>query len=152
MAEKLIDFYIGDFSESEALKLDGSNLIAWYKRVYKMMKDNDAFDIMFKPLLEEEPDDPDSLEYYLDGNAISMNTKKLLYDCMVPELRNQFDDLAYSNSLIHELILKFDDEWRIGQLKYFNKFLLKMMEESTDVEIHLGLMEEPYDFLTEGLD
>src|SRR4051794_34847353 len=117
-----------------------------------MMKHNDAFDIMFKPLLEEEPDDPDGLEYYLDAKAISMNTNKLLCDSMVPELRNQFDDLAYSNSLIHELILKFYDEWRMGQFKYFNKFLSTMMEENTDVEIYLGLMEDTYDFLTEGLD
>src|SRR3954453_20343800 len=80
-----------------------------------------------------------------------MNTKKLLCDCMVPELRNQFDDLAYLNILIHDLILKFDDEWRMGQFKYFKKFLSTMMEENTDVEIHLGLMEDTY-FLTEGLD
>src|SRR4051812_5076970 len=114
MAEKVIDFYIGYFMESEALKLDWSNFIAWYKHVYKMMKDNDAFDTIFKPLPEEEPDDPDGLEYYLDAKAISMNIKKLLCDSMVPVLRNQFDDLAYSNSLIHELILNFDDEWRMG--------------------------------------
>ena len=116
-----------------------------------MLNNKDTFEIAFFPL-GEEPDNPDDLEKYLDDKAISMSVKDLLCENMVPELRNQFDDLAYSDGLIHELILKFDEQWTLGQFEYFDKFLSTMMEENTDVGTHLDLMEDIYDFLTEGLD
>ena len=94
MAEKEIIFYTGNFLKGEVLKLDGSNFIPWYKRVYKKLDDNGAFQIAFEPLEEEEPDDPDDLEKYLDDKAISMTIKGLLCENMVPELRDTFSDLV----------------------------------------------------------
>ena len=84
MAEKDIFFYTGNFLKGEVLKSDWSNFIPWYKRVYMMLDDNDAFQIAFEPLEEEEPDDPNDLEKYLHDKAISMTIKGLMCENMVP--------------------------------------------------------------------
>ena len=152
MAEKDIVFYTGNFLKGEVLKSDGSNFIPWYKRVFKMLDDNDAFSIAFEPLEEEEPDDPNELEKYLDNKAISMGIKDLLVENMVPEKRDSFSDLVYASSVIHGLIQDFGDQWRLGQYEYFDKFLSTRMEENTDVGTHLDLMKDIYEFLTEGMD
>ena len=122
MADKVIEFYISDFLKSEALKLEGSNLIDWYKRVFTMLNDNDAFEMAFKPM-EEEPDNLADLEKYIDDKAISMSVKNVLCENMVPELRSRFDNLVYANSVIHDLILNFGAQWRLGQFEYFDMFL-----------------------------
>src|SRR4051794_27939398 len=122
MADKEIIFYIGHFLKSEALKLDGSNLVDWYKRVFTMLNDNDAFEIAFKPI-DEEPDNPVDLEKYIDDKAVSMFVKNLLCENMVPELKSRFDNLVYANSVINDLILNFGVQWKLGQFEYIDKFL-----------------------------
>ena len=80
---------------------------------------------LFKPLLEDEPDDPDDLENYLDAKAISMSVKDILCESMVPELRNQFDDLAYLDSRIHELILNLMNNGGWASLSTLISFFLR---------------------------
>ena len=152
MAGKEILFYTGNFLKGEVLKSDGSNFIPWYKRLYKMLDDNDAVEIAHEPFEKEEPDDPDELEKYLDSKTISMGIKDLMVENMVPVKRDSFSDLIYASSVITGLLQDFEDQWRLGLFEYFDMFLSTRLEENTDVGTHLDLMKDIYEFLTEGMD
>ena len=147
MAQKEIVFYIGNFLESEALKLDGSNLIDWYKRVFKMLNNNDAFEIAFVPL-GEEPDESDSWEDFIDRRACAICIRDVMCRRMDPKLQLRFDDQIYPDSMVQDLKELFTEPLSLGQFEILRKFLSTKMEEKDQLRMHLWIMQDMYDFLT----
>ena len=75
-----------------------------------------------------------------------------MHQYMVPKLGDRYNSHDYPDSMMQDLVEWSDEEWRLGQFEYFDKFISTRMEENINVEAHLDRMEDIHEFLTEGLD
>ena len=60
-----IRIYTGLFESFDVLKLDGSNFVPWYKRLYDMLICNDQIHLIREPL-GEEPDEFEAQQDFFD--------------------------------------------------------------------------------------
>ena len=146
-AVRKIRIYTACLESFEVLKLDGSNFVPWYKRLYDMLRCNDQIHLIREPL-GERPDEFEEQQDFFDRRACAVCIRDVMRRCMDPKLQQRFDDQIYPDSMVQDLKELFQEPLWLGQFDCLRKFLSTKMGEKDDLRMHLWIMQDLYEFLT----